>query len=115
MRPRLTGVIGRHMIAKIFLAIALVVGVALLVQAISDARREAETLRRETNKTAEAIARIIIGVVEHSMLEGDGLKVKELIADVATRVPEARVQVFDQRGIEVFAPKRPPPPPDDIP
>ena len=49
------------------------------------------------------------------MLEGEGIHVKELIAAVLARVPDARVQVFDQRGIEVFAPRRPAPRPEDIP
>jgi adenylate cyclase len=103
------------MIAKIFLAVALVVGAALFVQSGRDAQREADALKHETGESANAIAHIIVGVVEHTMLQGDGIQLKELIAAVVERVQDARVQVFDQRGIEVFAPKPPPPPPSEVP
>lgn len=112
---RVFGLVTRHMIAKIFLAVALVVGLALLYQTARDTRREVDMLKRETRQSAETIAHMIIGAVEHSMLQGDGIQVKSLIAELARRSPEARVQVFDQRGIEVFAPPRPPPRPEEVP
>jgi class 3 adenylate cyclase len=112
---RLLGLITRHMIAKIFLAVALVVGLALVLQAARDARREEETLKRETRKSAESIAHMMVGAVEHSMLAGEGIQVKALIAELVERIPEARVQVFDRRGVEVFAPLPPPPRPEQIP
>ena len=114
---RMFGIVTRRMIAKIFLVVALVVGGALFVQSGRDAQREADALKHETGESAKAIADIIVGVVEHSMLEGDGIKVKNLIAAVLARptLSDARVQVFDQRGLEVFAPPPPPPPPEDIP
>ncbi|HKE14572.1 MAG TPA: adenylate/guanylate cyclase domain-containing protein [Kofleriaceae bacterium] len=105
----------RHMIAKIFLAIALVVGLALLYQTARDTRREVDMLKGETRHSAETIARMIIGAVEHAMLQGEGIQVKALIAELVQRTPEARVEVYDQRGIEVFAPLPPPPPPAEIP
>ena len=103
------------MIVKIFLAIALVVGLALLYQTARDTRREVDALKRETRLSAETIARMIIGAVEHAMLQGEGIQVKALIAELVERTPEAHVQVFDQRGIEVFAPLPPPPRPEEIP
>ncbi len=103
------------MIAKIFLAIAVVVGLALMYQTARDTRREVDMLKRETRHSAETIAGMIIGAVEHSMMQGDGIQVKALIAELVERTPEARVQVFDQRGVEVFAPPPPPPPSDQIP
>lgn len=103
------------MIAKIFLAVALVVGFAFLFQATRDAQREADTLKDETRKSAETVAHMIVGAVEHSMLAGEGIQVKALIAELTHRVPEARVQVFDQRGVEVFGPRSPAPRPDQIP
>ena len=112
---RVFGLITRHMIAKIFLAVALVVGLALLLQAARDAQREADTLKGETRKSAEAVAHMIVGAVEHAMLAGEGIQVKALIAELVERVPEAKVQVFDQRGVEVFGPPSPPPRPDQIP
>ncbi len=103
------------MIAKIFLAVALVVGLALLLQAARDAQREADTLKGETRKSAETVAHMIVGAVEHSMLAGEGIQVKALIAELVERVPEAKVQVFDRRGVEVFAPPPPAPRPEEIP
>jgi class 3 adenylate cyclase len=112
---RLFRLVTRHMIAKIFLAVALVVGLALLYQTARDTRREVDMLQRETRMSAEMIAHMIIGAVEHSMLQGEGIHVKSLIADLVERAPEAQVQVFDQRGIEVFAPPPPPPRPEEVP
>ncbi len=112
---RVLGLITRHMIAKIFLAVALVVGLALLLQAARDAQREADTLKGETRKSAETVAHMVVGAVEHAMLAGEGIQVKALIAELVERVPEARIQVFDQRGVEVFGPPRPAPRPDQIP
>ena len=112
---RVLGLISRHMIAKIFLAVALVVGAALLFQAARDAQREADTLKAETRKSAETVAHMIVGAVEHSMLAGEGIQVKALIAELVHRVPEARVQVFDPRGVAVFGPPGPAPRPDQIP
>ena len=109
------GFISRHMIAKIFLAVAVVVGLALLSQAARDAQREADTLKGETRKSAETVAHMIIGAVEHSMLAGEGIQVKALIAELVDRIPEAKVHVFDQRGVEVFGPPGPPPRPAEIP
>lgn len=103
------------MIAKIFLVVALVVGAGLLLQAFRDAKREAMTLKAETRKSAETIAEMIIGAVEHSMLQGEGIQVKALISELVERAPEAEVKVYDKRGIEVFAPPPPPPPPEAIP
>lgn len=112
---RVFGFVTRHMIAKIFLAVAVVVGLVLLYQTARDTRREVDMLKRETRQSAETIAHMIIGAVEHTMLQGDGIQVKSLIAELVERTPEARVQVFDQRGIEVFAPPPPPPRPEDVP
>jgi adenylate cyclase len=112
---RIHRIIDRHMIAKIFLAVALVVGAALLIQTVRDVRHEARTLKQETRKSAETVTRMIIGAVEHSMLSGEGIQVRALISELVERVPEAVIQVFDQRGIEVFAPKGPAPGSAEIP
>ncbi|MEM9488211.1 MAG: adenylate/guanylate cyclase domain-containing protein, partial [Myxococcota bacterium] len=108
---RLWKLITRHMVVKVFLAIGLGIGVALSVQAYLDATREAATLKAETRKWAEQIAQLFIGAVEHSMREGDGIKVEKSLADLRARVDQAaRVRIYDPRGIEVFSAKPPPPP-----
>ena len=113
---RLLGLINRHMVAKVFLAIGIGIGIALLVQAYVDAAREARTLEGEIRKWAEKIAQLFIGAVEHSMREGDGIKVKKTLADLEATVDDAAdVRIYDQRGIEVFGPIPPPPPRSALP
>ncbi|MCG8423742.1 MAG: HAMP domain-containing protein [Proteobacteria bacterium] len=103
--------ITRHMVAKVFTAIGIGIGIALIVQAYADAGREAQTLKSETRKWAENIAQLFISAVEHSMREGDGIKVEESIEDLKGTIHDAaRVRIYDQRGIEVFGSELPPPP-----
>jgi adenylate cyclase len=103
------------MVAKIFFAIGLAAGVALIVQAQIDSRREARTLKKETKQSAVTIANLVVGAVEQTMLEGDGLKVESLIERLKGNMPDAEVHVYDQRGIEVFAPKSAKPDMKDVP
>ena len=104
------------MVAKVFLAIGLVIGIALIIQAYVDASREAETLKQETSKWAENIAKLFIGSVEHAMREGQGIKVKQNIDDLRDTVQKAaQVRIYDQRGIEVFGTRETPPPRSELP
>ena len=113
---RLLRLITRHLVAKVFLAIGLGIGIALLVQTYVDAAREADTLKSETRKWAENIAQLFIGAVEHSMREGNRLAVQRSIEDLRDAVQNsADVRIYDQRGIEVFGNKPPPPAPDELP
>jgi class 3 adenylate cyclase len=114
----------RRMAVKVFLGIGLVVGCLLLFQAWTDSQRELRNLRKQSEDSATDIARLFIGAVEHSMLGGAGIDVKSLVAELeerlheehqVKRLPEAQVQIFDQRGIEVFAPKPPVPAPEELP
>lgn len=104
----------RRMAAKVFLAVGVGVGIALLVQARHDSSAEERTIKEETRKWADTMAQLFIGAVEHSMLRGDGIDVKDSLEDLEARVPAVEVTLYDQRGIEVFG-ARPPPDPDDIP
>lgn len=105
----------RRMFAKVFAALGLVIGVTLLLQARADSRREARILKQETTGWAIDIAQLFIGAVEHAMLRGDGLEVKSLIEGLKQHMPAVQVHIYDQRGIEVFAPQPPEPPRDSIP
>jgi adenylate cyclase len=114
----------RRMAVKVFLGIGLVVGCLLLFQAWTDSQRELRNLRKQSEDSATDIARLFIGAVEHSMLGGAGIDVKSLVAELeerlheehqVKRLPEVQVQIFDQRGIEVFAPKPPVPAPEELP
>ncbi|HUH06076.1 MAG TPA: adenylate/guanylate cyclase domain-containing protein [Kofleriaceae bacterium] len=99
----------RRMVAKIFFAIGVAVGSALLLQAWVDARRTARGLEMNTRDSANQLAGLMVGGIEHAMLDGDGIKVKSLVADLKSRLGGATVSIFDQRGVEVFGPKPPPP------
>lgn len=101
------------MVAKIFFAIGVAVGSALLLQAWVDARRTAHGLEMSTRDSANQLAGLMVGGIEHAMLDGDGIKVKSLVADLKSRLGGATVSIFDQRGVEVFGPK--PPPPAEVP
>lgn len=103
------------MAAKVFLAIGVGVGIALLLQAHCESQNEADTLKAEANQWAERVAQLFVGAVERAMLRGDGIDVRESIADLEQRVPGIHVQIFDHRGIEVFGVKPPPPAPHEIP
>ena len=114
----------RRMAVKVFLGIGLVIGCLLLFQAWTDSQRELRNLRKQSEDSATDIARLFIGAVEHSMLGGAGIDVKSLVEELeerlheehqVKRLPEVQVQIFDQRGIEVFAPKPPVPAPEELP
>lgn len=102
------------MAAKVFLTVGLGVGIALLIQARHDSRSEARILQQETRQWADRAALLFVGAVEHSMLRGDGIKVKASIRDLEQRVDGVDVRIFDHRGIEVFAPKSPIPDPAEL-
>lgn len=107
--------LNRRMTAKVFLAIGIGVGFALLLQARYETRNEARTIKRETRIWADRMADLFVGAVEHSMLRGDGIAVKASIADLQQRVRGVDVRIYDHRGIEVFAAKPPVPTRDELP
>ncbi len=108
----------RRMAVKVFAAIGLLVGGTLLLQANRESRREVANMQQQAKDSADDIAGLFIGAVEHSMLQGEGLKVKALVEELKQRLraqhrdnaqPEPEVAIYDQRGIEVFATDPPPP------
>ncbi len=105
----------RRMVVKIFLAIALGVGGALAVFAWKQSSEQVSALNNNTRLSAHQLADLVVGSVEHSMLEGKGIKVKDLVGGMGTRVPDAHIHIYDPRGIEVFGVKPPPPAPDSLP
>jgi adenylate cyclase len=112
---RLWKLLTRRMAVKVFLALGVGIGIALLLQARADSRAEGERLKEETRKWGDNIAHLFIGAVEHSMLKGDGIEVKESLEELKARVPSVEVRLYDQRGIEVFGAKPPPPDPEQLP
>jgi class 3 adenylate cyclase len=109
------GFVGRRMVAKVSVVVALVVGGALVVQSLHDTGREADRMRRQTAAEAEGVAQLVSGAVAHAMMQGEGIEVERLIADLQRRTPAATIQVLDPRGLEVFAAEPPLPDPASVP
>ncbi len=114
-RLRVIRALVRHMVVKVFLAMALVVGLALLLLAYLQSREEVASLKQATREAAQQIADLVVGSVEHAMLEGDGVKVKQLVAGFRQRVPDASIGIYDRRGLQVFGDKPPAPGKDSWP
>src|SRR5690606_10560724 len=91
----------RRMLVKIFLAIALVVSAALLGLAWGQSREEIAQLKATTQSAAEQLAAVLVGSIETTMLQGDGIHVKNQIGRIKTALPDAEIHIYDPRGIEV--------------
>src|SRR3954451_5920322 len=100
MRRLLQAVTGR-MILKVFFAVAPIVGIVLLGLAWREGAAETSALKRETQLSARQLADVMIGGIQHAMLQGDGIEVKKLIDRSKEQVPHAEIRVFDRRGAEV--------------
>jgi len=105
----------RRMVVKIFAALGLVVGATLLFLAWRTSDAEISALKNETKSSAQKIADSMIGSIEHTMLQGEGVVVTGLVRSVRTRVPDAELHIFDPRGVEVFGEKPPAPARDALP
>jgi class 3 adenylate cyclase len=106
---RLLQLVAGRMIVKVFLAVASVVCVVLLGLAWREDVGETALLKQETQLSARQLADLIIGGIDHAMLEGDGIAVTQLVERSKHQVPQAEIRVFDRRGAEVFGEKAPPP------
>jgi class 3 adenylate cyclase len=105
----------RRMVVKVFLAIALGVGAALAIFAWKQSAEQVDALNRNTRLSAQQLADLVVGSIEHSMLEGNGIKVRDLVKGMGTRVPDAMIHIYDPRGMEVFGEKPAPPAPESLP
>jgi adenylate cyclase len=105
----------RRMVVKLFVATAALVAASLLFLAFLQTRAEMRSLAKATEVSALQIADLVVGSVEHAMLQGDGITVKELIKGFKQRVPDAQIHVFDRRGQEVFGEPAPAPAASAVP
>jgi class 3 adenylate cyclase len=101
-------ILTRRVVVKIFVAMAVVV-TALWLYAWRESAREIRELRAETERSAGQLANLTTATVEHAMLEGKAVTVRELLGRIETRVPDAEIRVFDFAGVPVFQPKTAPP------
>ena len=88
------------MIVKVSLTVAPVVSLVLLGLAWREVGTTAASSERPNCRPSNSQPNL--GCIEHAMLQGDGIVVKELVARFKERVPRAEIRVFDRRGAEVF-------------
>lgn len=103
------------MVAKLSLGVAGAVGALLVGLSWHHGAVEIDSLRRSAAGSAERLAGVVAGSVEHSMLLGNGIAVKEMIRGLRERLPGAEVRVFDPWGAPVFGPTPPAPLPGSLP
>lgn len=92
----------RRMVVKVFLAVALVVTGALLAFAWRQTTAEIAQLRKASRDSAEQLARVLVGSIETTMLQGDGILVKNQVKRLKRDLPGAEIRIYDPRGLEVF-------------
>lgn len=109
MVNRALSAIRRRMVVKVFLGLVWAVGAALVLLAYSNGQAEIRSLRKTAEDSAQQLAEVVASSVEHSMLQGNGIAVKEMVQAFQGRVPEARIHVFDPFGVEAFGDKPSPP------
>ncbi len=112
---RLYQVLTRRMVVKVFLATAFVVGQALVLLAYLQSREEVASLKQATREAAQQIADLVVGSMEHAMLQGDGIAVKKLVEGFKERVPDAEIGIYDRHGAQVFGDKPAAPDPKSLP
>ncbi len=103
------------MLVKIFLAVALVVSTALLGLAWRQSTDEVAHLNAMTRSSAERLASVIVGNIETTMLQGDGIHVRNQVRRTSAALPDVEIEIFDQRGLEVFGEPAPAPPRSSLP
>jgi hypothetical protein len=89
-----------------------VIGIAGAVLGIAGWRRSAKELdeiEAQTRALAEQAVSFTIAGIEHAMLQGKGVMIKQLVERFRHRVPDADVHIYDNLGFEVF--NEPPPAP----
>ena len=94
----------RSLTAKLALVVLGAVFLGFAVSATVSARVQLKMLEEANRSGAEALAGSLAAGVRSAMLTGNGIAVKKLVADVGQEVTNARVQIFSNRGEEVFAP-----------
>lgn len=106
----------RHMVAKIFLGVATVLGLAFFLFSMRVGRQIETSMQTVAQDSAMQMATMVRSSIEQAMLSGNGIKVKSLVAELKHSVTDldTEIHIYDPMGIEVFAPKPPPPNSEEI-
>lgn len=111
---RLLHALRRRLLVKVFLAVGLGVTVVLLALARQQSRAEIVQLKEASKASAEQLARVVIGNIETTMLQGDGIHVKNQVRRIKEALPDAEIHIYDPSGGEVFGDRPPVPAKDSL-
>lgn len=92
--------------------VAVALGFSLALTLSTDTLLKSTT--RLHKEAADGIVESIGAAVRTTMLAGDSVHVRRLVDEVKKRLPQVGVHLFSTHGQEVFAPKPPAPPADQI-
>lgn len=93
--------------------VAVALGFSLALTLSTDTLIKSTT--RLHNEAADGIVASIGASVRTAMLAGDSVHVRRLVAEVKKRLPQVGIHVFSAQGQEVFGPKPPALPADQVP
>lgn len=99
---------------KVSLIVLVAVVLGFSISAVVGAQMQIKTMDRLHRKSAEFLAKGIAAGVRNAMLTGNGIAVRELLADTKERITHASVKIFTHEGEEVFGPRAQAPPPSHV-
>lgn len=108
LRPMLR-LVREHLIAKLSLLVLLAVAAGFAGFAALSVAAEVEAMQAMNRDSATALARTVAAAVRNAMLDGDGLRVRELLDDAKEGLEGASIRIYAPSGAEVFAPRGPAP------
>jgi class 3 adenylate cyclase len=112
--PIVVALFRRYLVLKVSLIVLVAVVLGFSISAVVSARMQIKTMDRLHRNSASFLAKGIAAGVRNAMLTGNGIAVRELLADTKTRITHADVKIFTHEGEEVFGPRAEAPPPSEI-
>ena len=108
-------IVQQRLAFKLGILITVAVAAGFSAAATVSTRTMLRSTARLHRQSASGLAASISASVRMSMLVGNGVQVRRLVAEVRSRLPNAGVRVFSSRGEEVFGAKPPAPPAGQVP
>jgi len=104
--------IRHHLIVKVALIVLFAVALGFGASTFLSTRAQVESFEQFHQVSAASLAQSIGASVKHTMLAGNGLKVRHLVDTVKSEVHHATIRIYAPSGEEVFGEK--PPPPEEV-
>lgn len=104
-----------RVVLKLIVVVLGVVGAGLGVLGWTQSTKEVHAVRARARDIADYMVGFTIAGVEHAMLQGNGITVKDLVSRFKARVPGTDIHIYDEQGHEVFGEKPPAPPRTSLP